>query len=209
MEKELAKRKMLRRKYKHFAAALAGVAIMAGTSLHGIPLAKAAAAANPSPSSPVTTQQTTSTNKDVTKPLEADTTATNPSATPDKSDHSDKNTAAAPDQRNQNKDDHYNRERYKHERWADRGQTLDQRIAWYNDSSDKIQIYNDTASAVDIVMASADGLGFDVNNDTFNLISQSGSQSIVRVVHNGTNYDITVDHLSNGNWLVSLVNQIP
>jgi hypothetical protein len=226
MLKKLAKRKMLRRKYKHYAAALAGAAIMAGTTLHGIPFARAAAADKPSTSPSAATEQTTLINKNTKKPLvETDTTVTDPSATPDQDDNSDNNTVATPDQHDKNKDDRHNdreqrdkrdqrhdrydQERYKHERWADREQAFDQRMAWYNDSLNKIQLYNDNANPVDIVMTAADGLGFDVNNDTFSLMSQSGSQSIVRVVHNGNNYDITVDHLSNGSWLVSLVNQIP
>ena len=57
-------------------------------------------------------------------------------------------------------------------------------------------------------MVAADGLGFDVNNDTFSLISQNGSQSIVRILHNNNNYDVTVNQLANGNWLVSFVNLI-
>jgi hypothetical protein len=240
MEKKLAKRKMLRRKYKHYAAAFAGAAIMAGTSLHGIPMARAAAAAPPSTSSPVTTEQTTLLNKDVKKPIvENDTNVTNPSVTPDpadkpttdpavtpdkadkgdkaaaaetsdKGDRGDKDKADRPDTRDKRdqKDDHYNHERYDHERWADREQSFDKRIAWYNDSSNKIQIAFDTATPIDIVKTAADGLGFDVNNDTFSLISQNGTLSVVRVLHDGNNYDITVDHLTNGNWLISFMNQI-
>jgi len=79
---------------------------------------------------------------------------------------------------------------------------------WYNDSLNKIQIYFNNATPIDIVMAAADNLGFDVDNDTFTLIRQSDSQSIVRVVHNGINYDITVDHLSNGNWQLTLVDEV-
>jgi|GEM_PF-1648611 len=221
MEKKLAKRKKSRRKY---AAALAGAAIMAGTTLHGIPIASAANAEQTSISPPVATEQTTLINKDIKKPIiENDTNVTDPVVAP-QGDNSDNKTVVTPEQRDKDKDGQhadrdrgdkqdqrdarYNHERYKHERWADRGQAFDQRMAWYNDSLNKIQIYNNTASPVDIVMAVADGLGFDVNNDTFSLISQSGSQSIVRIVHNGNNYNITVDHLSNGNWQVTLVNQI-
>ena len=57
MEKKLAKSKMIRRKYKHYAAALAGAAIMVGTTLHGVPVARAAAVEKPSPSPLITTEQ--------------------------------------------------------------------------------------------------------------------------------------------------------
>ena len=218
MEKKLAKRKKTRRKY---AAALAGAAIMAGTSLHGIPVAGAAAANNPSIAPPVTTEQAALLDKTIKKPIiENDTNVTDPVVIPDQGDKSANDKVATPDKGDKNKDDRaqkdkrdqkdnrYNHERHQHERWADRGQALYQRIAWYNDSSNKIQINIVNANPVDIVRAAADGLGFDVNNDTFTLLSQSGSQSIVRVVHKGNNYDITVDQLSNNNWRVSFVNQI-
>ena len=99
-------------------------------------------------------------------------------------------------------------DRYTHEKWFDRGETFAHRMKWYNESQHKIKIFINNSSAVDIVMAAAPNLGFDVSNDTFNLISSNGSQSVVRVVHNGETYNITVDQLANGNWLVSSVNLI-
>ncbi len=213
MEKKLAKRKMLRRKYKHYAAAFAGAAIMAGATFHGIPVVRAAAADKPATSSPATTEQT---------PLNRDNTVADSSVSPNQGNNANNNPVTTPDHRgnNQNNQNHgntadrdhqqnnrYNHERYKNERWADHGQAFGQRIAWYNNSQNKIQFYNDTTNPVDIVLAVANDLGFDVNNDTFNLLSQSGSHSIVRAIHNGTYYDITIDHLANGNWLVSSVNQ--
>jgi len=193
MEKKLAKRKMLRRK----AAALAGVTIMAGASLHGIALTKASAAENPSTSPSVTTEQTAETNKDIKKPLpETGISATDPSA---KQDQRDKDRDKDRDRRD---------DRYFHEKWFDRGETFAHRMKWYNDSQNKIKIFINNASAVDIVMTAAPNLGFDVDNDTFTLISSNGSQSVVRIIHNGETYNITVDQLANGNWLVSSVNLI-
>ena len=212
MEKKSGKRKMLRRKYKHVAAALAGVAIIAGTALHGIPSATAEAAVKPL-IPPVATEQTTLIDKDAKNPIvEPGPTPTDPVATQnlnknDKNkdnEHADRDRGDKPAQ----KHDRYDHKRYEHERWSDRGQGMHQRMTWYNESLNKIQIYYNNANPVDIVMAAADGLGFDVNQDTFNLISQNGSQSIVRVAHKGTNYDITVDHLSNGNWQLTMVNEV-
>jgi len=54
-------------------------------------------------------------------------------------------------------------------------------------------------------MAAAIDLGFDVDNDSFTLISQNGSQSVVNVVHEGNNFTVTVDQLANDNWMVSSV----
>jgi hypothetical protein len=227
MIRKSAKHKLLRRRYKHYAAALAGAAIMAG-SLHGIPFAKAAAAETPATSA--ATEQTAPLHK---KPItETDTTVTDPAKTPDQGDATNKNTVTTPDQQNKNKDDRhtdqdrrdkqdkqdrhdkmdrrdarYDHDRYQHERWADRRQSFRQRMAWYNASQNKIEIPNTAANPVDIVMSAANDLGFDVNSDTFTLLSQSGSQSIVRVVHNGTNYDITVNQSPNGNVIISSVAQ--
>jgi hypothetical protein len=196
MEKKLAGRKTLRRKYKRYAAALAGATIMAGASLHGIPFANASAAENPSTSPPVTTEQKALINKDAKKPLaETDVSATDKLANKDHRDTSK-------DKRDQRND------RYSHEKWYNRGETFAHRMRWYNESLNKIQIYNINANAVDIVMAAANDLGFDVNNDSFTLVSRSGSQSVVSVVHDGNNYNVTVNQLANGNWIVSLVNQI-
>lgn len=44
MEKKLSKRKLLRRRYKRYAAAVAGAAIMAGVAVPGVPAIKAEAA---------------------------------------------------------------------------------------------------------------------------------------------------------------------
>jgi len=201
MEKKLAKRKMLRRK----AAALAGVTIMAGASLHGIALPKASAAENPSTSPPITTEQTAETSKNIKKPLpETDVSAADPSATQDQRDKVKDKDKDKDRDRDRNKRD----DRYSHERWFDRGETFAHRMKWYNDSQNKIKIFINNASAVDIVMKAAPNLGFDVDYDTFTLISSNGSQSIVRVIHNGETYNITVDQLANGNWLVSSVNLV-
>jgi hypothetical protein len=188
MEKKLARRKMLRRK----AAALAGVTIMAGASLHGIALPKASAAENPSTSPSTINEQTTQTdNNGIKKPF-PDASAPNPST---KQDQRDTNRG--------NRDD-----RYTHEKWFDRGETFSHRMKWYNDSQHKIRIFINNASVVDIVKAAAPTLGFDVSNDTFTLVSSNGFESIVSVAHNGETYNITVNHLANGNWLVSSVNLI-
>lgn len=217
MEKKLARRKSLRRKYKRYAAVLAGAAIMAGTSLHGgIPFAKASAAENPSISPPVTTEQTTLANKDVKKPLiETEDSIPDPSVSQDQPDTNKDERHDVRDRGNRedrgdrgDRGDRRDEHRYGHERWFDRGETFAHRMQWYNDSLNKIQIFNNNANAVDIVMAAAANLGFDVNNDSFSLIGQNGSQSVVNVAHNGTNYHVTVNHLDNGNWMVSFVNQI-
>ena len=62
MEKKLARRKSLRRKYKCYAAAVIGTAIMTGAALPGIPHVSKASAAEKF-SSPITSEQTNMLNK--------------------------------------------------------------------------------------------------------------------------------------------------
>ena len=62
MEKKLSRRKLLRRKYKRYAAAVAGAALISGAALHGMPAAKAYASENPVPSPPVNVKQLSAAN---------------------------------------------------------------------------------------------------------------------------------------------------
>lgn len=200
MKNKSAKHKMHRRHYKRFAAALAGAAIVAGTALPGIPLAKAAAAEKPFTPPPVVAEQTALRDKNAENPV------TEPAVN---QDQQARDTDTRHDERDgRDRQDIREHHRYEHERWFNRHHPFPMRIAWYNDSVDKIQIYNNTASPVEIVKAAAPTLGFDAVNDTFTLINQDASQFVVRVTHNGNSYDITIEALGNGNWLISLINQV-
>lgn len=68
MTQKIAKRKSLRRKYKRYAAAVAGAAILTGAALPGIPAVKALAAEHPGTPSSIRTEQSTSINKDNHRP---------------------------------------------------------------------------------------------------------------------------------------------
>lgn len=57
MAQRISKRKSLRRKYKRYAAAVAGAAILTGVALPGIPVVKASAAEHPSSSASVRVEQ--------------------------------------------------------------------------------------------------------------------------------------------------------
>jgi len=63
MERKTSHRKFLRRKYRHYAAAMAGAAIMTGAVLPGIPIVKAADVERPLPP-PARHSQTTLVDKD-------------------------------------------------------------------------------------------------------------------------------------------------
>lgn len=73
----------------------------------------------------------------------------------------------------------------------------------YRDWQSRNQIDTSIENPVDVVMSVADVLGFDTNNDTFNLISQNDLQAVVQVIHNGNTYNITVDHPSDSSWIVT------
>ena len=207
MEKKLAKRKMLRRKYKHYVAALAGAAIMAGVSLHGIPLSKVSAAENTATSSPspVILGQGPIINQDPqASVVQIDPVADRQVKDKEKDKDGRQEQWNKRDHRN-HRDHHHNRyhhrDRDRFERWS----AFIHRMERYNERLDKIQITGNLMSPVEVVRSAAAEIGFDINRDTFTLLSQSGTQSIVTVIHNGNSYNVTVDQLADGNWRVSVV----
>ena len=51
----------------------------------------------------------------------------------------------------------------------------------------------ETQNPVAVVKASADKIGFDVNTDSFTLTSKTATTAVVNVVHDGTNYRVTLE----------------
>lgn len=141
MEKRVARRKMLRRKYKHYVAALAGAAIMAGASWHGIPLTKASAAENTTTPSPVIAGQGPIVTEDSrVSVVQADPA---PRDVKDKDYGKDKDNDRqrerldkrdCPDDRFERSHHHHHRDRF--ERWS----AFIHRMERYNERMDKIQI---------------------------------------------------------------------
>lgn len=211
MEKRVARRKMLRRKYKHYVAALAGAAIMAGATWHGTPITKASAAENATTPSPVIVGQGPLVAEDSQSPvIQADPA---PRDVKDKDDNKGKDNDRQrerldkrdwSDERFERFRHHHHHHRDRFERWS----AFVHRMERYNEQMDKIQIVGNLVNPVEVVRLAAPEIGFDVTNDTFTLLSQSGTQSIVTVIHNGNSYNVTVDQLANGNWRVSVVNPL-
>lgn len=199
MEKKLGKRKLLRRKYKHYVAALAGAAIMAG-ALHGAPLAKVSAAENPATPSAVTVGQGLLTIPDTTSPI----VVTDPSAEKQVVQGKDNDQSQRTDKREHwgNRHDRHDRHRFEWRR------VFVHRMERYNELANKIQIASTTNNPVDVVRMAAADLGFNVYKDTFSLLSQNGTQSIVTVIHHGHSYNVTIDQLANGNWRISFINPL-
>ena len=228
MEKRLAKRKMLRRKYKHYVAALAGAALMAGVTLHGVPMSKVSAAENTTTSSPspviigqgpvitpavpivqidpVTGEKIENKNQDKDQGKnkgEKGDKDQGKDQGKDKDKDKDKDGRQSRWDHREHRGDWYDhhRDRDRFERWS----AFMHRMERYNERLDKIQIVGIQRNPVDVVRLAADEMGFNVLNDTFTLLSQNGTQSIVTVIHNGNSYNVTVDQLVNGNWRISFV----
>lgn len=60
---------------------------------------------------------------------------------------------------------------------------------------------------VTVVMSAANVLGFDVNTDTFTLMSQNAYQAVVQVFHAGETFSITLNN-ANGVWTVAEMTQL-
>lgn len=192
MERKLSKRKMLRRKYKHYAAALAGAAIMTGVALPGIPVAKAFAAENPT-TPPTTTEQTTLVTNNDQRVVTADR-----------------------DYPLRLRDDYG---WHKHNRsWpdSDDNQALykDGQIYYrndnnrYNDWDDYASYYNN--SAVSVTKSLASDYGFDQYQDSFRLLFQSNNQATVQVIKNetGQRFKVDLERDGNGDWTIVAIRGI-
>ena len=55
---------------------------------------------------------------------------------------------------------------------------------------------------VEVVKACADELGFDAQNDTFILVGEKHDTSVVKVIHDGYSYYVTLVHSDHGHWVV-------
>jgi len=186
MKKILAKPKTLHHKYKRYAAALAGAAIMAGTTL-GIPVSKAAAAEAPVTSPPSTIEQSTMANKDHQPPAKQ--------IIANKTD---------PIKRLKNRLDNGWHEHLNE--WPSPGDNQ----AWYEDgriyylnAKDPSAEYNNTLSTpVQLVKEYASLYGFDPNNDVFTLLSQSNREATVQIVKHDTGQRFTVDLENRQDWRI-------
>lgn len=82
-------------------------------------------------------------------------------------------------------------------------------IVWYNAWVNKSQADSGIGLyPVDTVVAKADVLGFDTNNDTFTLVSEGNAKALVKVQHNDESYYVALARTTDGYWYVSYVYQI-
>jgi len=63
--------------------------------------------------------------------------------------------------------------------------------------------FSSNTSPVDTVIGASEILGFNPKADTFTIISETPSLSVVRVVHNGISFNVTLEPSFGGSWTIS------
>lgn len=132
--------------------------------------------------------------------------AENPSATINSYDGDQQRTT----DQHHDKDDRDHRDHRDHQahRFHMMSNFAQHHMEMYQNWQNSNQIDGSIENPVDVVMSVADVLGFDVNTDTFNLISQDSVQAVVQVIHNGNIYNIIVNHPSAAYWTVSAMTPV-
>lgn len=178
------RRQQLRRKYKRYAAAVAGAAILTGAALPGIPAAKALAAELPTNLPPLKTVQTAE--------LDKDTSTVN---------------QAVAEKLQREKRLRHKRGWHEHRHsWPGPDETQiryeDGRVYYRSDSDRDRDYVHYLSSPVDFVKDRAAMYGFDRYRDSFTLLSLSGSQAVVQVTKhdNGSLFNILLERDYDGNW---------
>ena len=177
-------------KYKRYAAAVAGAAIMAGAALPGIPAAKALAAENPSADPGIAMNQETQIDKD-TKPPEK------------KVDRSRHESRSRPPGRGWHEHRHSWPSADENQGWVENG-----RIYYRGDGDHYRNDYVSYASnPVDFVKSNAELYGFDPYLDSFKLLTVSSNKALVEVRRHDTGrvFDVLLIRSNGQNWQIAEV----
>jgi hypothetical protein len=179
----------LRGKYKRYAAAVAGAAIMAGVALPGIPAAKVLAAENPSAEPTITMNQTTQVDKDTKNPIKKvlteKTLREDRNSPPGRDWHEHKNSWPSSDE---------------NQAWYENG-----RIYYRSDNNqyraDYVSYLN---SPVDFVKASSEIYGFNPYLDSFNILTLSSDKALVEVTRHDTGrlFDVLLTRDGDHDWRI-------
>jgi len=185
VERRISKRKMLRRKYKRYAAAIAGAAIMTGAAIPGIPAAKTLAAESPSVSPPSTIEQTTTVDKNEQKPITSDTTQLLRRIK--KGWHEHVNSWPSPND---------NQALYKDGQLYYRSDANP-----YNDQ-ERYEYANYLNNPVEYAKTYAYKYGFDQDLDSFTLLFQSNNEATVQIIKHdtGQRFKINLERNYDGDW---------
>jgi hypothetical protein len=76
----------------------------------------------------------------------------------------------------------------------------------YNPDHQMAMNLSGKTTPVDAVIGAAEFLGFNPKSDTFTIVSETPSLSVVRVVHNGISFNVTLEPSMGGSWTVSSMN---
>ncbi len=176
MKKISAKSKLnhhhLRHKYKRYAAAVAGAAIMAGVALPGIPAAKVLAAENPSN----LTSPSTNIDKDNTPPVRESKTVS------EKENHNDRN---GPPGRGWREHKYSWPGPDENQGWYEDGHIYYRSDRRDHDSDNRMYVLN-ISSPVDFVRDHAAAYGFDSYLDSFRFLTVTYNTALVEVTQHGT-----------------------
>ncbi|MDT8899853.1 hypothetical protein [Anaeroselena agilis] len=181
------RRQQLRRKYKRYAAAVAGAAILTGAALPGIPAAKALAAERPTNLTPQKTVQTAALAKDAS-------TSANQTAVEKMLREKRLRLRGWHEHRHSWPGSDENQIRYENGRVYYRSDN-------HRDRGDYVR---DLGSPVDLVKDRAAMYGLDRYRDSFTLISLSGGEAVVQVTKhdNGRIFNFILDSDYDGNWQI-------
>ncbi len=228
MDKKTASKKALRRRYKRYAAALAGAAIMTGAALPGLGAATAAAHSPFTAPSPITLRDTLPQldEQKTVKKVTASKTAKNTN----KTDRTDRN---GPPGRGWHEHKYSWPGSNENQGWYENGRIYyrsdnsrsgshydsryDNRYSNHYDSrydsryNNHARYYSYAASGpVDFVKEQASKYGFDRNKDSFTLVSQSSNSATVLVKKDttGKSYIVKIERETQRNWYVASVQSI-
>lgn len=206
MERKSARRKF-RRKYKRYAAAVAGAAILTGVALPGIPVAKALAAENPfTPQNK--TEQTTMIDKDTQNPVKKLVASKEWAG-------KERTTERTRDRDRDNNGWH----EHGHGSWP----SADDNQGWYENGRiyyrsdnyryndyDRYSSVNYLSNAVEIMKANAAKYGFDRYNDSFTLLSQSGNTATIQITKNSTGqrFIVSLERNYDRDWQIVAVRSL-
>jgi len=203
MDKKSLKSKLLRRKYKRYAAAVAGAAIMAGAALPGLPIASAASAKSPLTSPTPIALKSALFNKDSETPVKQVTAEkTEKTASKEKREKSSK-----PPGRGWHEHNHSWPGSDENQGWYENGKI------YYRSDNHR---YNSWSSAnylsnpIDYFKDYASNYGFDRYRDSFTLLSQSNNSAtiLIKKTTTGKQYIVELDRDNYNSWEIAAVRGI-
>lgn len=176
-------------KYKRYAAAVAGAAIMAGVALPGIPAAKVLAADNPSADPVITMNQETLVNKDTQKPVKKVPTEQylrkDKDSPPGRGWHEHENSWPSSDE---------------NQAWYENGRI------YYRSDNDRYRTEDASyiSNPVNFLKNNSELYGFNPYLDSFKLLTASNNKALVQVTRHDTGrlFDVLLTRSGDHDWQI-------